>query len=149
MDELRELYQQMIIDHGRHPHNFKADPQADYIKEGYNPLCGDKLTLYLNTTHDHITEATFQGSGCAISIASASLLTEAVKGRTIQDVEKLFQDFHQLVTQGWDEMIADRLGKLAVLRGVVEFPTRVKCATLAWHTAIAALRGQKEMVTTE
>jgi len=147
MSELRELYQEVIIDHGRRPRNFCACDAANCIKEGYNPLCGDKLTVYLVTDGDVVKDASFQGSGCAISIASASLMTEAVKGMPVDEVKQLFKAFHQLVTD--KDVENDILGKLQVLAGVHEFPMRVKCATLAWHTLVAALDNSEEQVTTE
>jgi len=148
MGEIRELYQQVIIDHGRRPRNFAALAHADHIKEGNNPLCGDKLTLYLSEQDGVIKDVGFQGCGCAISMASASLMTESIKGKTVTAVKKLFNQFHDLVTTGQKKQI-DALGKLVVLAGVVEFPMRVKCATLAWHTLMAALDHAPGEVTTE
>ena len=139
MSDLRELYQSLIIDHGRHPRNFKSLSHANHIKEGFNPLCGDRLTLYLLVENDRVVDASFEGAGCAISMASASLMTEALKGKTLSEVHHLFGDFHQVVMGQSSQLSLDRLGKLAVLQGVSEFPARVKCATLAWHTVIAAL----------
>lgn len=147
--ELRELYQQLIIDHGKKPRNFGVDNKADYIKEGYNPLCGDQLTLYIQAPQGHIEKVSFAGSGCAISMASASLLTQAVIDYDINDLQNVFDDFNQLVTKGADEQLSSKLGKLAALGGVAEFPSRVKCATLAWHAAISALTGDSDQVTTE
>ena len=147
MSEIQELYQQLIIDHGRHPRNFCACDEANKIKEGYNPLCGDKLTVYITEQDGIIQDVSFQGEGCAISMASASMMTEAIKGKTVNEVEALFGAFHDTVTKG--EPSAENLGKLAVLSGVAEFPARVKCATLAWHTVMAALNDSKENVTTE
>ncbi len=148
MSDLRELYQQVIIDHGRRPRNFSAMETANHIKDGHNPLCGDKITLYLLTHNGIIESVSFQGAGCAISMASASLMTEIIKGKTIAEAENLFAHFHALLTQ---PSLAqnDKLGKLTVLAGVAEFPARVKCATLAWHTLLAALQQNPELVSTE
>jgi len=150
MPELRDLYQQMIIDHGRRPRNFGPLPQADRHAEGFNPLCGDRMTLHLKTRDGVIEDARFEGNGCAISTASASLMTEALKGRSEAEAKALFERFHALVTgqpDGGQGEVA--LGKLEVLGGVAEFPTRIKCATLAWHTLLAALRGDATPVSTE
>lgn len=148
--DLRELYQEVIFDHNRSPRNFHRMDDADRVAEGHNPLCGDQLTLYVRLKDGVIDEASFVGHGCAISTASASLMTEAVKGRTVDEVESLFRDFHALLTgvppEGRD------FGKLEVLAGVREFPVRVKCATLAWHTLDAALRDDRrpeDVVSTE
>ncbi len=149
MSDLRELYQQLIIDHGRKPRNFGALSDANYIKDGYNPLCGDKITLYLKAQANTIEEVQFEGCGCAISMASASLMTQVLKGKTFDEVTALFHLFHDLVTTGAVAEDADRLGKLMALAGVAEYPSRVKCATLAWHTAIAAISKSDAVVTTE
>lgn len=151
MSDLRELYQEVIVDHNRNPRNFRAIEHADRMLEGYNPLCGDKLTLYMEIADGVIKDISFTGSGCAISVASASLMTEALKGKTQEQANALFNDFHTLVTgdAGSPEEEAHKFGKLAILAGVREFPTRVKCATLAWHTLQAALENKKEPVTTE
>ena len=147
MSNLRELYQQMIIDHGRHPRNFGELDGANSIKEGYNPLCGDKLTLYLKLEDNKIIDAFFKGEGCAISVASASLMTEALKGKTFDQARDVFEKFHLAVTKNQS---TDELGKLSVLTGVAEFPARVKCATLAWHTLIGALdEDSPETISTE
>jgi nitrogen fixation protein NifU and related proteins len=138
MNELRDLYQQMIIDHSQHPHNFCTITNPNHSKEGYNPLCGDKITLYINEKNGIITDACFQGSGCAISTASASLMTDIIKNKSVEEVLELFTEFQKLVTTGETEH-PEKLGKLTVLSGVAEFPMRVKCATLAWHTLKAAL----------
>jgi len=148
MSDLRELYQEVIVDHGRRPRNFGPLVEANRHADGVNPLCGDRLTLELKVVDGVIREARFQGAGCAISTASASLMTEALKGRTEPEAEALFSDFHALVI-GADEDAATSLGKLALLAGVREFPTRIKCATLAWHTLRAALHGEDRPVTTE
>ncbi len=139
MNDLRELYQEMIIDHGRHPRNCHCMKDADLSKEGFNPLCGDRLTLYLKTDNQKILDISFEGSGCAISMASASLMTEVLKGKTLIETKKIFDAFHLLVTSG-KESDMHLLGKLAVLKGVCEYPSRVKCATLAWHTMMEAVR---------
>jgi len=148
VSELRELYQEMILDHGKHPRNFRFPENANRGSEGYNPLCGDRLTLKLVVENDRVVDAGFQGSGCAISTASASTMTEAIKGKTLGEVDALFQSFHELVT-GKLEPDPETLGKLAVFSGVSDFPMRVKCATLAWHTLRAALAGQNQQVSTE
>lgn len=135
---MNELYQELIIDHGRHPHNFKAMQDASVSREGFNPLCGDRLTLFLKIENEKIMDASFQGSGCAISIASASLMTDMLKGKTLDSVKKIFDDFHLMVTKG-DEKNIVALGKLAVLKGVYDYPSRVKCATMAWHTMMEAV----------
>lgn len=150
MDDLRELYQQLIIDHGRKPRNFGVMENATYVKEGFNPLCGDRLTLYLKCENQKIIEAKFSGQGCAISMASASLMTEALKGKTLTEAQELFEQFHHLVTdQPNDKSLMTALGKLAVLAGVAQFPARVKCATLAWHTMHNAITNESGRVTTE
>jgi nitrogen fixation NifU-like protein len=148
MNELRDLYQEVILDHNRRPRNFGALPGANRHAEGYNPLCGDKVTVFLDVEDGRIRDVSFQGSGCAISTASASLMTEALKGRTVAAARELFDDFHALVTTGEGEG-SPELGKLAVFSGVREFPMRVKCATLAWHTLLAALEEKDQPVTTE
>ena len=138
MSELSDLYQEVILDHNRRPHNFRVIDAATATREGYNPLCGDRLTLYLTLEGDVIKDAAFQGSGCAISKASASLMTDAVKGKTVKEARELFEQFHDMITSDHDTPPAD-LGKLSVLAGVREFPTRIKCASLAWHTMKAAV----------
>jgi nitrogen fixation protein NifU and related proteins len=147
MSELSDLYQEVILDHNRRPRNFRAIDQA-HSQEGYNPLCGDRLTLYVKLDGERISDVAFQGSGCAISKASASLMTEALKGKTVTEARELFEKFHDMVTSSPDTAAAD-LGKLSVLSGVREYPTRVKCASLAWHTLKAALQGEHTTVTTE
>lgn len=148
MSELRDLYQEVILDHNRRPRNFGALPSANHQAEGYNPLCGDKVTVFLDLEGGRIQDIAFQGAGCAISTASASLMTEALKGRTAEEAREIFQGFHGLVTTGEGEDSED-LGKLAVFSGVREFPMRVKCATLAWHTLLAALDEKIQPVSTE
>lgn len=148
MSDLRELYQQMIIDHGRNPRNFCACEGATHVKDGFNPLCGDKMTLYIETQDGVISNASFTGSGCAISTASASMMTQFLKGKTEQEARDMFTVFHDAIVQNQGQDL-DKLGKLAVLVGVAEFPARVKCATLAWHTLIGALDQTDEPITTE
>ncbi len=148
--ELRELYQQVILDHNKSPRNFKKLDNASHFAEGYNPLCGDKINLYLIVEDDVVKDIGFQGSGCAISKASASLMSSIVKGMTKEKAEKLFEKFHDLVTgKLTDENEIEELGKLAVFAGVKDFPARVKCASLAWHTLISALQDGKKVVSTE
>lgn len=148
MSDLRELYQETIIDHGRHPRNFGALPEANHHQEGFNPLCGDKITLHVIEKNGVVEKLMFEGSGCAISMASASLMTDMLKGKSIQDINEIFTAFHELVTHN-DHSVSDKLGKLAVLGGVAEFPARVKCATLAWHTLNAALKNKSGVISTE
>jgi nitrogen fixation NifU-like protein len=147
--DLRDLYQQVIVDHSKRPRNFRVIEQATNKVDGYNPLCGDKITLYLTMEGDVVRDISFQGAGCAISTASASLLTEALKGKTLSDAEALFESFHELVTGLQPAHEAPKLGKLAVFSGVCDYPTRVKCATLAWHTLRAALKNEGKPVSTE
>jgi nitrogen fixation NifU-like protein len=148
MADLRELYQDVILEHSKAPRNFRELPGADHKAEGYNPLCGDHFMLYVNLDGDVIRDIGFQGSGCAISKASASMMTQIVKGKSTEEAEKLFSAFHKLVTGQTNGNPAD-IGKLAAFSGVSEFPVRVKCATLAWHTLHAALEGKQESVSTE
>ena len=138
MSDLSDLYQEVILDHNRRPRNFRVLEDATHQAEGYNPLCGDRLRLFLTLDGDLITDVGFQGSGCAISKASASLMTERVKGTAVGDARALFERFHRMVTTPPDVEVED-LGKLSALAGVREFPVRVKCASLAWHTLKAAL----------
>jgi nitrogen fixation protein NifU and related proteins len=147
MSDLQGLYQEVILDHNRRPHNFRTMPAADHRAEGFNPLCGDRVTVFLKLEGDRISDVSFQGSGCAISTASASILTDAVKGKTAAEAARLFERFHELV-MGKNVDNGEELGKLAVFSGVSEFPARVKCATLAWHTLKSALE-QGEPVSTE
>ena len=146
--DLKDLYRDVIVDHNRHPRNFREIPDADRRADGFNPLCGDKLTVFVKLDGGRISYVSFSGSGCAISIASASLLTESVKGRTILEAEGLFSQMHQLLTRDDIDIDVTRLGKLGALSGVREFPARVKCASLCWHTLDAALH-QQEQVSTE
>lgn len=148
MSAVNELYQQVILDHNQRPHNFKKLDDASALAVGHNPLCGDKVTVYLAVDGDVIKEIAFQGSGCAISKASASLMTSAVSGKTRDEAHRLSERFRKMVT-GDDEIDPESLDKLAVFSGVSEFPARVKCATLAWHTLDAALDNQNHVVTTE
>lgn len=147
MSALRELYQQVIIDHGRHPRNQGVLENPTHSHVGFNPLCGDKLNLTINVEKDVIQEAQFIGSGCAISIASASLMTEMLKGKNVEEAHEIFHNVHQLLTGQCND--PEKLGKLSVLSGVAEFPARVKCATLAWHTLDAALSRANLPVSTE
>ncbi len=149
MSDLRDLYQEVILDHNKKPRNHGKLDDANRELEGYNPLCGDRLTIYLRVEDGVVQAVRFEGSGCAISTASTSMMTEAVKGKSEADVRALFDRFHALVTDKAASGSEDDLGKLRVFAGVSEFPIRVKCATLAWHTLIAALEGQEKLVTTE
>ncbi len=150
MSDLRGLYQEVIIDHSKRPRNFRVMEEPNRHAEGYNPLCGDKVKIYLRLKDDRINDISFQGSGCAISTASASILTETLKGKTRAEAQALFERFHELVTgRDQDNGKGSQLGKLAVFSGVSEFPARVKCATLAWHTLKSALGGIGKVVSTE
>ncbi|MEE2766015.1 MAG: SUF system NifU family Fe-S cluster assembly protein [Methylococcus sp.] len=149
MDDLRELYQEVIFDHNRNPRNFHVMENANRTVEGFNPLCGDRLTLYLNVQADIIEDASFQGSGCAISTASVSLMTEMVKGMTEQEAQNMFKIFQKITTGKDDDVKLEELGKLQVLAGVKDYPARVKCATLAWHTLDAAIKNEEKSVSTE
>jgi len=145
MSDLRELYQEIILDHTKRPRNLRKIEVPSHTAIGHNPLCGDRATVYLTVTDGIVTDAAFEGSGCSISTASASMMTEAVKGRSLAEVEALFTRFHDLVTtppDGSDRTGDPALGKLAVFSGVAEFPMRVKCASLPWHTLHAALSGE-------
>ncbi len=148
--ELRDLYQEVILDHSKRPRNFRALPEASHQAEGFNPLCGDKATVYLRVEGDVVKEATFKGAGCSISTASASMMTEALVGKSRTEAEALFQRFHELLTSDPTKAAdnaAPELGKLAAFSGVCEFPVRVKCASLPWHTFRAALRGDGQAKT--
>ena len=149
MTDLHELYQELILDHGRRPRNFGKLQEANRSAEGYNPLCGDKVKVYVKLDNDVVKDVRFEGSGCAISTASASIMTETLKGKTRSQAEDLFETFHDLVTGKAAKFDAPDLGKLEVFSGVSEFPIRVKCATLGWHTLRAALAGNGEPVSTE
>ncbi len=150
MSDLRELYQEIILDHNKNPRNFKKLELATCSQEGFNPLCGDHLHLYLKLEDGVITDISFEGNGCAISKSSASLMTTLLKGKTVEEADRLFEKFHDLVTAPMDQEVAtEELGKLAVFSGVREFPARVKCASLAWHTLRAAIDRKDETVSTE
>jgi nitrogen fixation NifU-like protein len=150
MNELRELYQQVILDHNKNPRNYREIEDASSKVEGYNPLCGDHYTIFLKTDGDTIADVSFTGSGCAISKASASVMSSMLKGKTKEEAERLFDTFHRLVTGDQSGLSAADLGRLAAFSGVSEFPARVKCATLAWHTLRSAIEGEaKEVVSTE
>lgn len=144
---LRDLYQEIIIDHGKNPRSFGTLTHANHVQAGHNPLCGDKLMLYIIEKDNVVVDLRFEGTGCAISMASASLMCEAIKGKSVAEIEKLFTAFHHVVTEGKEAEID--IGKLAVFAGVAEFPIRVKCATLAWHTLNAALTDDANPATTE
>jgi len=149
MFDLKDLYQEVIVDHNRSPRNFGKMENSDQSLEGFNPLCGDRLTLYLKFNDGIIDNISFDGSGCAISVASASLMTEAMKGKTIKEAKAIFKDFHELITKEGTELDIDKLGKLAALAGIRDYPTRVKCAVLCWHTLNSILEGEYAPVTTE
>jgi nitrogen fixation NifU-like protein len=150
MDDLRELYQQVILDHNKKPRNFYKLEGANRVVEGHNPLCGDHYFIYLKLEGDKVSDISFEGAGCAISKASASMMSSVVKGKTKAEVETLFKRFHEVVTGTINSANhLEELGKLAAFAGVSEFPMRVKCATLAWHTMQAALSGKQEAVSTE
>jgi nitrogen fixation NifU-like protein len=148
VNELRELYREVILDHNRHPRNFGELAQADRVVEGVNPLCGDRLTLYVKLAGDKIEDIAFKGTGCAISVASSSLMTERVKGRSVADSMALFEKIHDMLT-GTSMPSAEELDKLVALAGVREYPSRVKCASLGWHALHSALAGTDEAVSTE
>ena len=147
MSDLRELYQDLILDHSKNPRNFQKLESANRTAEGFNPLCGDRISLYLKLENDVIKEISFQGSGCAISKASASIMTVSLKQKTRAEAEQLFKKFHQMVTGNGNEH--EDLGKLNVFSGVSEYPVRVKCASLAWHTLLAAFDEKKVKVSIE
>lgn len=150
MSDLRELYQEVILDHNRKPRNFRALPGANRTAAGHNPLCGDQITLYLDVADGVIRDVGFQGTGCAISRAAASLMTASIQGRTEAEAEALFAGFHRMLTEdGTETAVPSGLGKLGVFAGVREFPIRIKCATLPWHTMHAALARTPAAVSTE
>jgi nitrogen fixation NifU-like protein len=150
MSDLRELYQEVILDHNKRPRNFRAIAPPSQKAEGFNPLCGDRITVYIRMNGDVIEDVSFEGSGCAISKASGSLMTAALKGRTLSEADSLFHQFHDMVTAPADAPIeTGRLDKLIVFSGVREYPVRVKCASLAWHTLRAALEARQDVVSTE
>jgi nitrogen fixation protein NifU and related proteins len=146
-DDLNDLYQEVILDHSRSPRNFHELPAADHRAQGRNPLCGDQVTVFVRMKGDVIEDISFQGSGCAIAKASASVMTTALKGKTLEEARRLFDQFHELVKTG--QAPCEPLGKLGVFSGVHKFPARVKCAILSWHAAMAALAGDTQPVTTE
>ena len=149
MSELSDLYQEIILEHNKNPRNFREIEGADRTADGNNPLCGDALRVYVDLEGDIVKDVSFKGSGCAISKASASMMTQTVKGKTKEEAEALFEEFHRMVTGGLDiETEENHLGKLKIFAGVLEFPARVKCASLSWHTLSAALHGE-DVVTTE
>jgi nitrogen fixation NifU-like protein len=146
VNDLRELYQEVILDHSKHPRHFREMPEANHHADGHNPLCGDRVTVYLNLAGDVVEDVSFQGAGCSISTASASMMADALRGKKVDEVKALFDRFHELVTSdpshaAENVAAASELGKLAVFSGVCEFPMRVKCASLPWHTMKAALEG--------
>ena len=150
MSDLRELYQEVSLDHNKRPRNFGALPEANSEAEGHNPICGDRFKVMLKLDGNTVEDVSFEGSGCAISTASASLMTDAIKGKTLSEVEELHREFRRVVTADPESQTSsESLGKLSVMSGVAEFPMRVKCATLAWHTLQAAARGNADTVTTE
>jgi len=149
MYDLKDLYQEVIVDHNRSPRNFGRLEDPDRTLEGFNPLCGDRLTLYMNLEEGRIKDILFDGAGCAISVASASLMTEAMKGKTAEEADEIFNDFRELVTSDGSGVDTEKLGKLAALAGVRDYPTRVKCATLCWHALHSALHGEQQAVSTE
>jgi nitrogen fixation protein NifU and related proteins len=152
MSELRDLYQEVILDHAKKPRNFRELPEASHRADGHNPLCGDRATVFVRVEGDQVRDVSFKGSGCSISTASASMMTESVKGKSREEVDRLFTRFHDLVTASpdkADQVAAPELGKLKVFSGVCEFPVRVKCASLPWHTLKAALQGEAAPVSTE
>jgi nitrogen fixation NifU-like protein len=146
MSDLNDLYQEVILDHNRRPRNFHSLAEASHSAEGYNPLCGDRLTLYLKIADGIVVDVSFEGGGCAISKASASLMTDAIKGKSVGEAQALFERFHRMVTTPPETAVED-MGKLSVLAGVREFPVRVKCASLAWHTLKAAMTNENRIST--
>ena len=149
MPELRDLYQELILEHAKAPRNYRAQEEPAAKAEGYNPLCGDRCTVFINADGGVIRDISFQGNGCAISKASASMMTQSLKGKTLEEAEEIFKNFHGMVTGQKPEGESADMGKLKVFSGVSEFPARVKCATLAWHTLEAALHGAQKPVSTE
>jgi nitrogen fixation protein NifU and related proteins len=150
MSNSRALYEQVILDHAKNPRNCKALKCCDHSADGYNPLCGDQFTVYLNIEDDIILDISFDGNGCAISKASASMMTAQLKGKTLEDAKELFKHFHTMVTSPPESPVEDaEVGKLKVFSGVRDFPVRIKCATLAWHTLNAAIEGREDTVSTD
>ena len=149
MSDLSELYQVILLEHNSKPRNYRKVEDANHTADGYNPLCGDQITLYLKVEDDVITDVGFQGVGCAISRASASMMTQSIKGQSVAKATEVFDEFRKMLTEPGAELDYDELGDLETLAGVSEFPTRIKCAILAWHTLRAALDGKGESATTE
>ena len=149
MSDLNELYQEILLEHNSKPRNFRKVDQANHTADGFNPLCGDRISLYLQVEDGVITDVGFQGTGCAISRASASMMTQSIKGQKLEAAQEVFDQFHKMLTEPGAELDYDQLGDLETLAGVAEFPTRIKCAILAWHTLRAAIQGQSDGVTTE
>ena len=149
MNELQELYREVILDHRRRPRNFGELADADRVVEGVNPLCGDSMTLYVNLDGDRVSDISFTGTGCAISVASSSLMTEMAKGNSIGELRSLFDRVHEMLTGDGDGPDLDEMDKLAALSGVRAYPTRVKCATLAWHALLGAISGSQDRISTE
>ncbi|MQF89639.1 MAG: SUF system NifU family Fe-S cluster assembly protein [SAR202 cluster bacterium] len=147
MAGLSDLYQEILLEHNSKPHNFKKVEEANQTADGFNPLCGDQITLYLKVVDGQIDDVGFQGTGCAISRASASMMTQSIKGQTLERAEQIFDAFHHMITEPGAELDFDTLGDLETLSGVNEYPTRIKCAILAWHTMKAALSGESEVTT--
>jgi nitrogen fixation NifU-like protein len=149
MSDLSELYQEILLEHNSKPRNYRKLEDANHSADGYNPLCGDQITLYLKVEDNVITDVGFQGKGCAISRASASMMTQSVKGQELEKAEEIFDEFHKMLTSQGADLDYDKLGDLDMLSGVAEYPARIKCAVLAWHTLHAALEGKEETVSTE
>ncbi len=149
MSDLNELYQEILLEHNSKPRNFRKLDQANHTADGFNPLCGDQISLYLQVEDGVITDVGFQGTGCAISRASASMMTQSIKGQKLESAEQVFDQFHKMLTAPDAELDYDQLGDLETLAGVAEYPTRIKCAVLAWHTLRAAMEGKSDGVTTE
>jgi nitrogen fixation NifU-like protein len=150
MSALTDLYQDLIVDHNRSPRNYRKMTDASHHADGHNPLCGDKLSVYLKVNDDNkVEDISFVGQGCAISVAAASLMTQTIKGKTVEEAEQIFGNFHHLMTDKEVHIDEERLGKLAALAGVREYPSRIKCATLCWHALHAALRGEQTPAKTE
>jgi nitrogen fixation protein NifU and related proteins len=147
VSELSELYQQVILDHNKNPRNFHRLEDANRSAEGFNPLCGDQLKVFMQIEDEKVKSISFEGSGCAISKAAASMMTQTIKGKTLTEAQTLFHEFHQMVTGDMNEEVEDNLGRLRIFAGVREFPARVKCATLSWHTMKAALEGEQTVST--
>jgi nitrogen fixation NifU-like protein len=147
MAGLSDLYQEILLEHNSKPHNFKKVEEANQTADGYNPLCGDQITLYLKVVEGLIDDVGFQGTGCAISRASASMMTQSIKGQSVERAQEIFDAFHHMITEPGSELDLDTLGDLETLSGVNEYPTRIKCAILAWHTMKAALSGDSEVTT--